>query len=115
MARRRPGRVLLVFPLFGFDWQVRTVPDKHKILEGAVGHCFLNEHVMYVSEDCTDEQARTTIAHEIQHIIEEAADVDYTKVTDEATADRMTDQVSRGWLMLIRTCPDLLAYLRGVK
>ena len=115
MAKRKPGKLLLKFPLYGFDWEVRTAPAKHKILDGAVGHCFLNDHVMYVSEDNTDEQARTTVAHEIQHIIEEHADVDYTKQTDEATGDRMTDIVSRGWLMLIRTCPDLLAWLRGEK
>jgi hypothetical protein len=117
-AKRRPGRILLAFPLFGFDWQVRTVPTGHKILKGdggppGVGICYLSEHVIYLSEANTDEQARTTLAHEIQHVIEDHADVDYTQPTDEPTADRMTDQVSRGWLMLIRTCPALLAWLCG--
>jgi len=113
MAQRRPGKPLLKFPLFGFDWEVRTVGAGSKVLDGAVGICYLSDHVIYLSEDNTDEQARTTLAHEIQHVIEDHADVDYTQPTDDPTADRMTDQVSRGWLMLIRTCPALLAWLCG--
>lgn len=113
MAKRKYGKLLLRFPLYGFDWDVRSVPPTSKVLEGAVGICYLSDHVIYLSESNTEEQARTTLAHEIQHVIEDHADVDYTKQTDDATADRMTDQVSRGWLMLVRTCPELLAWLSG--
>jgi len=119
MARRKYGKLLLKFPLYGFDWEVRSVGVNSKVLDAdgkgpGSGVCYMNDHVIYLSEGVTEEQARTTLAHEIQHAIEDHSDVDYTTAADdEATADRMTDQVSRGWLMLIRTCPELLAWLSG--
>lgn len=119
MAKRKPGWLLMEFGLFGLKWEVRTVKAGHKALIGdggpaGMGICYMDKRLIYLSCGNSDEQARTTLAHEIQHVIEDHADVDYTNATDEATADRMTDQVARGWLLLLRENPHLVDYLRAV-
>lgn len=107
---RRYGSVWLDFMLFGLQWQARIVPAKSKALDrGKTLACMLHdERLMYFADSLSDEQLSTALAHEVQHAVEEHADVDYTTATDPDTADRMSDQVARGWLYIIRDCPVLL-------
>lgn len=114
MAARKPGKDWLVFSLFGHEWEARVVRATSKALDGAVAITYFDAHVMYFSDKCSPEQMRTGLAHEIQHVVEEQADVDYAvAVTNEDVADRMTDQVARGWLYVIRHCPEVVAVLQG--
>lgn len=107
---RRYGKVWLDFMLYGLQWQARIAPAKSKILDrGKTLACVLHdERVMYFADTLSDEQLSTALAHELQHAIEEHADVDYTTATDHDTADRMSDQVARGWLYVIRDCKPLM-------
>ena len=110
MAKRRSGKPWLDFMLFGLQWQARVAPRKSKILDnGEASACVLYaERTMYFSNTLSDEQLSTALAHEVQHVIEEHADVDYEVATSPDVADRMTDQVARGWLYIIRDCPVLM-------
>lgn len=115
--KKRPGSLLCRFPLFGLDWEARVLPHDHKLLMAGKhecqGICFYNERVIYLSDKCTQEQLRMTLAHEIQHAIEDHADVDYEKGVQIDVHDRWTDQVARGWVDLMRHCPEIIEYLRG--
>jgi hypothetical protein len=115
MARKKLGKPWLTFKLFGLQWKAYIVPQSHPELVSGDGDtitqgiCYFDRRVMFFTESLSDEQLATTLAHEIQHAIEEHADVDYSKAVPEDVADRMTDQVARGWLYVIRDCPELLA------
>lgn len=114
---KRQGKLWFKFVLFGLNWEVRFLPPDHKLLthEGheCQGMCFQNERVIYLSSKQTHEQYRMTFAHELQHAIEDHADVDYEKGVSVDVHDRWTDQVARGWVYVIRHCPEILGYLRG--
>lgn len=115
MARqRRPGKLWFRFKLFGLPWEARIAPAKHKCLDNGktLAYVLGDERLMVFSAGLTQEQLRTAFAHELQHAIEEHADVDYTTKCDEDVADRCTDQVARGWLYVIRECPEIVAFLR---
>jgi hypothetical protein len=105
---RRSGKIWLEFVLYGLQWEARVAPAKSKVLDrGKTLACVLHDQrVMYFADTLSDEQLSTALAHEVQHVIEEHADVDYTSATD--TGDRMTDQVARGWLYIIRDCAPLM-------
>lgn len=115
---KRPGKVLAHFLLFGHHWEARIIRHDHKFLkEGkheCQGVCIQSERVIYLSDKNSTEQCRITLAHEIQHAIEDHADVDYEKGVEVDVHDRWTDQVARGWVYVIRHCPAIIGYLRGV-
>lgn len=115
MAKRLPGKPWFEFKLFGLEWRARIAPSDHKILDkGDTLACVLfNERLMYFSDALTNEQLRTGFAHELQHAIEEHADVDYEQKHSAEVADRLTDQVARGWLYFIRDNPAVVAFLRA--
>lgn len=112
---KRPGKLWFKFTLFGLDWEARTVPAKSKTLDkGKTLACVLyNERVMYYSDELTLEQQRTAFVHELQHAIEEHADVDYEQAVTADVAERCTDQIARGWLYFIRHSPEVIAFLRA--
>ena len=119
MAKKLPGKLWFHFKLHGLEWMVRIVPDDHKALKdeddgrSCMGLCFYNSRMIYVNQKMTHEQFRTTLAHEIQHAIEDAADVDYEKGAPEAVHDRWTDMVARGWLSLMRESPKVIEFLQA--
>lgn len=75
--------------------------------------CLYNERVIYLSLNQTHEQLRVTLAHELQHAIEDHADVDYEKGVPTEVHDRWSDQVARGWVYVMRHCPPIVEYLQG--
>ena len=107
---RRYGKPWLDFMLFGLQWHARIAPRNSKVLDkGETAACVLHdERTMYFADTLSDEQLATALAHEVQHVIEEHADIEYEVATTPDVADRMTDQVSRGWLYIIRDCPVLV-------
>jgi hypothetical protein len=115
MAAKKPGKLWFKFTLFGLPWEARIAPAKCKALDygKTFAYCMFDARLIVLGDGLTQEQQRTTFAHELQHAIEEHADVDYeTKVSDDV-ADRCTDQVARGWLYVIRHCPEIINFLRG--
>lgn len=114
MSTRLPGKPWFEFKLFGLQWRARIAPANHKALDngGTLAYVEGDRRLMVFSDGLTQEQLRTAFAHELQHAIEEHADVDYTVKCDEDVADRCTDQVARGWLYVIRECPEIVAFLR---
>lgn len=114
---RRPGKLWFRFKLFGLDWEVRILPHDHKLLKDGKhecqGMCFHNLRVIYISDKNTHEQCRMTLAHELQHAIEDHADVDYEKGVHVDVHDRWTDQVARGWVYIMRHCPEIIDCLKG--
>ena len=115
MAKRLCGRRWLEFTLFGLQWQVRWAAQNSKVLDHGktMGLCLYEERVIYISAGISSEQMRTTLAHEIQHLIEDHADVDHSHAATGEVSDRWTDQLSRGWLYLIRGCPELVAIFQA--
>ena len=111
--KRLPGKRWLDFDLFGLTWRARIVRADHSIIEKALAIVYFEERVMYFSDANSTEQLATALAHEIQHVIEEHADVDYEVACTADVSDRRTDSVSRGWLYLIRSCPEVVRILRG--
>jgi hypothetical protein len=111
VAARKFGRPWITFRLFGLNWEARIVPRKHKVLNNGGDHAclFYAERLMYFGDHLSDEQLATSLAHEVQHAIEEHADVDYEVAAPPEVADRLTDNVARGWLYVIRDVPELLA------
>ena len=114
-AARRSGKAWFKFKLFGLQWEARVYPPKHKELDNGDTLAFCNyEHrVMGFSSALTPEQQRTAFVHELQHAIEDHADVDYEQKVTPDVSDRLTDQVARGWLYVIRECPEILSFLRA--
>lgn len=114
IRRRTPGKLWFKFKIFGLMWQVRIFPAKSKYLEGGatLAFCEYDSRMLGFSDTLTNEQLRTAFVHELQHVIEEHADVDYEEVHSPDVADRLTDQVARGWLYVIRECPEIIAFLR---
>ena len=110
MAKRKVGTLWLDFVMYGLQWHAYIAPAKSKMLDrgNTLACVYHDERTMYFSDALSDEQLSTALAHEVQHVIEEHADVDYEHATDEATGDRMSDQVARGWLYIIRDCPVLM-------
>jgi Zn-dependent peptidase ImmA (M78 family) len=117
MARKKVPKPQLVFQLFGLEWKTYLVPSDHKDLGKGTdnGACFYDRREIYLSEALSDEQLVTTLAHEIQHAIEDHAGIDYEQPVDPDVADRMTDQVALGWLFILRGCPDLVEVLKREK
>lgn len=117
MTKRFCGKPWLEFELYGMKWCARIVPANHKIVDNGktAAVVFFDDHVMYFSDNNSEEQLRTGLAHEIQHIIEEHADVDYEVECTPEVSDRRTDAVSRGWLYFIRSCPDIVSFFKGIK
>jgi hypothetical protein len=115
VTARRPGKLWFKFKLFGLQWEARVIPAKHKALDRGATLAFVmyNERWMGFSDSLTAEQQRTAVVHEIQHVIEEHADVDYEQAVSADVADRCTDQVARCWLYVIRECPEILDFLRA--
>jgi hypothetical protein len=116
VAKKRPGKVWFKFALFGLEWETRVAPAKQvKNYEGSACQaiCYFGDRWILFSDDLSPEQYRMTLAHEIQHAIEDHADVDYEKGTTVDVHDRWTDQVARGWVYLIRHCPEIIAFLRA--
>jgi hypothetical protein len=114
MAKRRPGKLWFKFTLFGLEWEARIAPAKSKVLDGGktMACCLYNERVIYLADNLTLEQQRTTFAHELQHAIEDHADVEYEVAVSPDVADRCTDNVARGWIYVIRHCPQIVDFLR---
>lgn len=112
--KRLPGKPWFDFKLFGLKWKTRIVPAKHPELDkgATLAYCDYTKRLMVFSDSLTNEQLRTAFVHELQHAIEEHADVDYEEKHSAEVADRLTDQVARGWLYFIRECPELIAFLR---
>ena len=116
--KRRPGKLWFRFNLFGLDWETRIATQKQ--VKNREGHacqaiCYLDQRWMLFSDDLSPEQFRMTLAHEIQHAIEDHADVDYEAGTTVDVHDRWTDQVARGWVYLLRHCPEIVEYLQAKK
>lgn len=113
-ANRLPGKPWFDFRLFGLKWHARICPALSKELDkGATSaYCWYDRRLMVFSDALTNEQLRTAFVHELQHAIEEHADVDYEDPVSAEVADRLTDQVARGWLYFIRECPEIVAFLR---
>lgn len=114
--KKRPGRVWFKFYLFGLDWEARIAPAK--VVKNREGHpcqaiCYLDHRWILFSDDLSPEQFRMTLAHELQHAIEDHADVDYEEGTTEDVHDRWTDQVARGWVYVMRHCPQIVDFLQG--
>lgn len=114
MKRRLPGKAWFDFKLFGLKWSARIIPAKHPALDrgNTLAYCDYDNRVLGFSDGLTNEQLRTALVHEIQHAIEEHADVDYEIGVSPDVSDRCTDQVARGWLYLIRDCPEIIGFLR---
>jgi hypothetical protein len=114
-TKKRPGKLWFKFKLFGLPWEARVIPAKHKALDNGDTFAFVmyDERWMGFSDILTLEQQRTSFAHELQHVIEEHADVNYEEAVCAEIADRCTDQVARGWLYVIRECPEILAFLQA--
>lgn len=114
---KRPGKLWMRFQLFGLDWEARIAPQTHPVLKDgeheSMAVCFYNERLMVFADNLSQEQYRITLAHEIQHAIEDHADVDYEKGVRTEVHDRWTDQVARGWVYLMRHCPLIVEYLQG--
>ena len=112
--KKLPGKPWFAFKLFGLKWSARIVPSGHEALDHGktLAYCDYEQRVMAFSDALTNEQLRTAFAHELQHAIEEHADVDHEEAHSADVADRLTDQVARGWLYVIRECPEILALLR---
>lgn len=117
MARKLPGKAWFDFKLFGLKWRARIIPADHVALDKGktLAYCDFDHRVLGFSDKLTNEQLRTAFVHELQHAIEEHADVDYEQKHDADVADRLTDQVARGWLYFIRECPEIIAFLRDEK
>lgn len=115
MTKRRPGKLWFKFRLFGLQWEARIAPAKHAVLDKGetMACCLYNERIIYMSDALTLEQQRTTFAHELQHAIEDHADVDYETKMSPDIADRCTDNVARGWVYVIRHCPEIVDFLRA--
>lgn len=116
MAKKRPGKLWFKFTLFGLEWETRVASARQvKNREGdkCQAICYFGERWILFSDNLSPEQYRMTLAHEIQHAIEDHADVDYEEGTTVDVHDRWTDQVARGWVYLIRHCPDIVAFLRA--
>ena len=103
------------FRLFGLDWEARAVGRKSPLLDRgrSMGACFYNARMIYVGDWLSHEQQRTTLAHELEHAIEDHAGVEHTTPTPPDVADRWTDQIALGWLYLIRECPEIVSFLRA--
>jgi hypothetical protein len=114
---RTAGTLWFGFRLFGMDWQVRVANHTHKVLKDGKhecqGICFFNSRTIVLSQRQTHEQMRVTFAHELQHAIEESADVDYEKGVKTEVHDRWTDQVARGWVYMMRHHPEVIEFLQG--
>ncbi len=112
--KRLPGKPWFEFKLFGLEWQARIAPAKGRALDKGktTAYCEYDSRLMVFSDQLTNEQLRTAFVHELQHAIEEHADVDYEEKVAPDVADRLTDQVARGWLYFIRQCPEIVAFLR---
>ena len=114
MSRRAKGKPWFKFRLFGLPWEARIYPHDSKALDkgATLAWCDYTTRQMGFSDMLTNEQLRTALVHEIQHVIEEHADVDYEETHSPEVSDRLTDQVARGWLYLIRECPAIIDFLR---
>ena len=112
-----PGKPWFDFKLFGLKWRCRIIPrDDAALDKGAtLAYCDYDTRVMGFSDVLTNEQLRTAFVHEVQHAIEEHADVDYEEIHSPEVADRLTDQVARGWLYVIRECPEIIDFLRDTR
>jgi hypothetical protein len=112
---RKVGKLWFKFNLFGLPWEARIAPAKSAMLDKGktLACCLYNERMMYFSDALTAEQQRTTFAHELQHAIEDHSDVDYECGVTPDVSDRCTDQVARGWLYVIRHCPEILDFFRA--
>lgn len=112
--KRLPGKPWFEFKLFGLPWKTRIVGAKSKELDrgATLAYCWYDRRLMVFSDALTNEQLRTAFVHELQHAIEEHADVDYEETHSAEVSDRLTDQVARGWLYFIRESPEIVAFLR---
>lgn len=121
MARKvkLPGKAWFKFKLFGLQWQARVIPAKHKELNDEDGacsaFCCFDRRLLGFSDALSNEQLRTAFVHELEHAIEEHADVNHEAAAPADVADRWTDQIARGWLYVIRECPEIIALLRDEK
>jgi hypothetical protein len=115
VKKRLPGKPWFKFTLFGLQWEARIAKAKSRTLDYGKTHayCEYDARLIVLGDHLTLEQQRTTFAHELQHAIEEHADVDYEEKTSADVADRCTDQVARGWLYVIRHCPEIVDFLRA--
>ena len=112
----RPGRLWFKFTLFGLGWEARIAPAT-EVKEGkdlCQALCYYNDRWILFADDLSHEQFRMTLAHEIQHAVEDHADVDYERGVEVDVHDRWTDNVARGWVYILRHCPDIVDFLRGV-
>lgn len=115
VTKRRPGKLWFRFTLFGLEWEARVAPAKSKALDHGktMGYCAYDSRLIVLSDALSLEQQRTTFAHELQHAIEDHADVDYAEGVPPDVADRCTDNVARAWVYVIRHCPQLVDFFRG--
>ena len=115
MKRQRlPGKAWFEFKLFGLQWRTRIIPNDSPAMDkgATLAWCDYDTRTMGFSDVLSNEQLRTAFVHELQHAIEEHADVDYEEKHTPDVSDRLTDQVARGWLYVIRECPEIIDFLR---
>lgn len=118
---KRPGRLWFKFRLYSLDWEVRILAAKHPALRYkdsrgvgyCMGLCFMNARWIALNDKMSHEQFRIALAHEIQHAIEDGADVDYEKGVAVDVHDRWTDVQARGWVYFMRDNPEVVKYLQG--
>ncbi len=112
---KRSGKSWFKFKLFGLQWEARTYPANHKALDNGdtLAFCDHEHRLMGFSDALTPEQQRTAFVHELQHAIEDHSDVDYEQKVSPDVSDRLTDQVARSWLYVIRECPEIISFLRA--
>lgn len=117
MATRKPGKRLLTFSLFGNQYEVRAVKKGHAKLDNdpqVYGMCYMEERVIYLADSnaITLEQQQATLLHEIQHLIEDHYCIDHEIASQSNIgSEQKTDQISLGWLYVIRGCPEVTAFV----
>lgn len=114
--RKQKGKRLLRFELFGNRWTVRETGKNSGAMDpDSWGECHFDARIVWLQDErsATKEQRKTTLLHEVQHIIEEHFCLDFTRGGRSAKmADNYTDRISLGWLYVIRGCPEILTFVK---
>ena len=112
--KKPPGKKWFAFSIFGLPWVVHIIPANHPSMRKGdlAGFCCTEQRLIGLSDSLSIEQLRTTFVHELQHVIEDHADVNYERAVCAEVSDRCTDMVARGWLYFMREHPKIVAMLR---
>lgn len=63
---------------YGQAYKVRVV-KRHKHLKKNVGHCDLDNNIIYILSTLPEDQQLSTLLHEIIHIVERCAGFNFTE------------------------------------